>query len=88
MIDPAAPDAKSELLEGKNRDDATACAVILELHATRDPGENRVVFTETGIETGTEPASTLPHDDRAAGHEVAVVRLHAEPLRIGIAAVA
>ena len=37
---------------------------------------------------GAEPPSALADDDRAAGDEVAVVRLHAEALRIGVAAVA
>ena len=37
---------------------------------------------------GLEPAAALPHDDRSAGHDVAVVRLDAEPLRIRVAAVA
>ena len=37
---------------------------------------------------GAEPPAALADDDRAAGDEVAVVRLHAQPLRVGVAAVA
>ena len=50
--------------------------------------DSLVVFAEAGVQPGPEPPSALPHDDRAAGDEVAVVRLHAEALRIGIASVA
>ena len=41
-----------------------------------------------GVEAGTEPAAALADDDRAAGDDVAVVRLDAEALRIRVAAVA
>ena len=34
------------------------------------------------------PAFRLANDDGAAGHDIAVVRFHAEALRVGIAAVA
>ena len=37
---------------------------------------------------GLEAAAALPDDDRAAGDDVAVVRFHAEPLRVRVAAVA
>src|ERR1700750_1979187 len=86
--DPAAPDAKSKLLEGKDGDDASASAVIFEMHATRDLGKDGVVLPQAGIEARSEPASPLPHDDGAAGDHVAVVRFYAEPLRIGIETIA
>ena len=40
------------------------------------------------LQAGAEPPAALPDDDRAAGDDVAVVRLDAEPLRVGVAAVA
>src|SRR6185503_13986529 len=54
------------LLQGKNADDAAARAVILESHASRGLGKNRVVFAETGVQPRAETAAALPHDDRAA----------------------
>ena len=64
------------------------CAVIFELHAAVDLGEERVVLAETDVEPGLEPAAALAHEDRAAGHDVAVVALDAEPLRVAVAPVA
>jgi len=63
-------------------------AVILETHGSRDLRENRVVLAAPGVDPGLEAAAPLPDDDRAAGHDVAVVRFHAEPLRVRVAAVA
>src|SRR2546426_1970576 len=76
------------LLERLNTDHAAVCAVVLELHAARDLGEDRVVFAEAGIQPGAEAAAALAHDNRAAGHDVAVVGLDAEPLRVRVAPVA
>ena len=72
----------------QNADDPAAGPVILESYPAGDLREDRVVFAEPGVSAGTEAASPLPHDDRAAGDEVAVVRLHAEALRVRVAAVA
>ncbi len=41
-----------------------------------------------GVEARAEAATALSHDDRAAGHQIAVVSLDTEPLGIRIAAVA
>src|SRR5262245_33206583 len=71
-----------------NADHAPVRAVILEPDPSGDLRENRVVLADPGVQPGTEPAPPLADDDRAAGHEVAVVRLDAEPLRIRVAAVA
>src|ERR1041385_5982074 len=78
----------NKLLDGVNADDPAVRAVIAELHAPRDLGEDRVVLAAAGIQPRPEPSSALAHDDRAAGHEVAVVRFDAEALRVGIASVA
>ena len=74
-------------VERQHADDPAPCAVVLESYPTADFGEERVVLAETNVLTGTEPLSTLPDQDRAAGYEVAVETLHAEPLRIAVASV-
>ena len=43
---------------------------------------------EPGVEARTEATPALADDDRAAGDEVAVVRLDAEALRVRVAPVA
>ena len=45
-------------------------------------------FPSPAFRPGLEAASALADDDGAAGHDVAVVRFHAEPLRVRVAAVA
>src|SRR5689334_20412313 len=71
-----------------NADDPAVRAVALEPHAARDLRVDRIVLAEAGIESRTEAPPALPDDDRAAGDEVAVVRFHAEALRVGVAPVA
>src|SRR5439155_24963602 len=78
----------ARLFNWLDADDTAVRAVVFELHAAGDLREDRVVLAEARVEPGTEPAPALADDDRAAGDEVAVVRLHAEPLRVGVAAVA
>ena len=53
-----------------------------------DLGEQRVVLAEPDVEAGTEPAAALAHEDRSAGHDVAVEPLDAEALRVAVAPVA
>src|SRR6185436_19209133 len=65
---------KMRLLQGENADHTAARPVILEPDASRGLGENRVVFAEPRVQPCLEPAAALPHDDRAAGHHVAIVR--------------
>src|SRR5262245_14397419 len=76
------------LFDWLNADHAPMGAVVLELHASGDLRVDRVVFAEACVEARTESAASLADDDRPAGHEVAVVRLDADALRVGIAAVA
>ena len=40
-----------------------------------DLREDRVVLAEADVQAGPEAAAALPHEDRAAGDDVAVVRL-------------
>jgi hypothetical protein len=68
------------LFDRMNADESAARAVILEFHTSRDLGKECVVLTETNIQSRPEAASTLPHENRSAGHDVAVVPLHAQSL--------
>jgi hypothetical protein len=45
-------------------------------------------FAKPDVESRLETATLLAHQDRPARDEVAVVPLHAEPLRVAVAAVA
>ena len=61
--------------------------MVLEPYSAADLGEKRVVSSETDVQTGTKPLSTLPDQDRPAGDDVAVVALHAQSLRVAVASV-
>src|SRR5262245_14828940 len=78
----------NKLLDGLYADDAAVRAVVLESHLAGDLRVDRVVFSDAGVQAGAEASSALADDDRAAGHEVAVVGFDAEPLRVRVAAVA
>src|SRR6478672_3723124 len=78
----------NKLFERLDADDAAARAVVLELHAPGGLGEDRVVLAEAGVQARLKTAAALADNDGAAGDDVAVVRLDAEPLRVGIAPVA
>ena len=81
------PDNALGRLDGKDADDASACAVVFKSDAAGDFREDRVVLSATSVEAGLEATTTLPHDDRTAWDQIAVVSLDTEALRIGIAAV-
>src|SRR5947207_1538378 len=49
----------------QHADDASVRAVVLELDAACDLGEDRIVFAEAGVQPGPEAPAPLPHDDRA-----------------------
>jgi hypothetical protein len=73
--------------DGMHADEAAARPVIFELHASGDFGEERIVLAEADVQPGSEPATALADENRAAGDDVAVVPLDAEPLRIAVASV-
>ena len=73
---------------GQDRDDPAARAVVRELHGAVDLGEQRVVLAEPDVQARTEAASALAHQNRSAGHDVAVEALDAEALRVAVAPVA
>ena len=56
--------------------------------APADLGKQRVVLAEADVQARAEAAAALAHEDRPAGHDVAVEPLDAEPLRIAVAPVA
>ena len=76
------------LLDGNNANPAPVLAVILEADLAVDLGEEGVILAEPDVEPRVESTSLLPHQDRAASDEIAVVTLHAEALRVGVAPVA
>ena len=51
-------------------------------------GEQRVVAADADVEAGVPLRAALAHDDRARGHRLAAVTLHAQPLRVGVTPVA
>jgi len=57
-------------------------AAIPELHRSADLGEERIVFADADIDSRLDRCSTLPNDDRAAGHNLAAKGLHTQPLGI------
>src|SRR5437763_15879900 len=67
---------------------AAARAVVFVAHAPVDFREQRVVFAQPDVQPRQEPPSALAHEDGPAGHDVAVVALNAEPLRVAVTAVA
>ena len=74
-------------VEWHHADDPAPRAVVLEPYSTAYFGEERVVLAQTDVETGTEPLSPLPDQDRPAGHEVAIVALDTQSLRVAVAPV-
>jgi hypothetical protein len=77
-----------ELLNRQDANYASTRPVVLESDAARYFGENSVVLAESGVAAWQEATATLSDDDGASRHEISVVRLHAEPLRVRVAAVA
>ena len=63
-------------------------AVVFETDLAVDLGEEGVILPQPDVEAGLETASLLPHEDRPAGDEIAVVTLDAETLRITVSTVA
>jgi hypothetical protein len=62
--------------------------MVLEPDLPVDFREECVIFAEPDVEAGLEAPTLLTHEDGPAGHEVAIVALHTETLRIAVAAVA
>src|SRR3954466_16269740 len=75
------------LFGGRDRDDAAAAAG-LELDRAGALGEDRVVLAEAGAVARLEDGAALADDDLAARDDLAGEDLHAEALRVGVAAIA
>src|SRR5438093_8869252 len=71
----------------QDADLAAARAVVFVAHPPVDFREQRVVFAQSDVQPRQEPPSALAHEDGPAGHDVAVVAFHAEPLRVAVPAV-
>src|SRR5689334_20715395 len=78
------PYVPSCLISGRSNVDLAA----LEFDLAVLEGEQRVVGANADVEAGAELSSTLADDDGAGGNGLAAVRLDAEVLRVGVAAVA
>jgi hypothetical protein len=63
-------------------------AVIFEADFAVNLREQRMILAEPDVQPGLEPTTLLANEDRSARDEIAVVTLHAKPLRIAVAAVA
>src|SRR5436305_8337840 len=75
----------------RDRLDAHAAAVLADAvvaHAARDQREQRVVPAEADPGAGRNPAASLPDKNRPRVDALAGVDLHAEHLRVRVAAVA
>jgi len=62
--------------------------VVFELDRAGDLREQRVVLAQPDVQAGTELPAALSDEDRTARHDVAIEPLHAEALRVAVAAVA
>src|SRR5205807_9450179 len=71
-----------------DRDAAAVLAHALEDDLAVDQGEEAVVAGLTDAHAGLDMRAALADDDRAHGHDLAAVRLDAQLLRVGVAAVA
>src|SRR4051812_1192060 len=71
----------------QDRDDPAAAAG-LEVDRARCLRKQRVVLADADAVAGLEARAALAHDDLAAGDGLPGEHLHAEALRVGVAAVA
>src|ERR1700681_452331 len=80
----------SEGASGVGGDDVNQPAALAaaELHLAVSQREQRVVAAPPHVVTGVEPGAALAQDDRTGGDGLTVEGLDAQPLGVGIAAVA
>src|SRR5258708_32612093 len=62
-------------------------SLVEELDASRDLGEESVVFAASDVQSGLHPCAALANDDRAAWHQLPAESLKAKPLRVRAAPV-
>ena len=70
-----------------NHHELTHRALVCELDAARDLGEEGIVLAAAHIESGLYASAALPHDNRSTGDDLSAECLEAEPLRIRVAAI-
>src|SRR6266542_4503191 len=68
--------------------DVLVVAPALEADVAVQHGEQRMVRAQAHVGARLEAGAALPHDDAPRGHELPAEALDAEPLGVGIAAVA
>src|SRR5262245_60887312 len=69
-------------------DDVDAAALAVERDHAVGQREQGVVAADADVAAGVVARAALPHDDSAGAHRLPAVHLDAQPLRVGIAAVA
>src|SRR5260370_34826802 len=88
---PARSTTRAESTKALLRDDADAPAVLahtLVPNLARYECEQRVVATQPDPGARSDPGAALAHEDGARAHALAAIDLHAQHLRVGVAAVA
>src|ERR1700694_2115238 len=68
-------------------DELSEPAAIAKLDDAGYLREQRVVLAASDVDAGFVAGAALPHDDRAAGHQLSTKCLDAQPLRVRVAAV-
>ena len=74
-------------LVGVNADLLLVLGCVLELNATVDQSEQRVIGTDTDVVAGTDSRASLTNDDVAGKDCLTVSLLYAKALRLAITAV-
>src|SRR5262249_44789574 len=75
------------LLSGANVDEPAQPATIAEFNGAADFREQRVVLSETDIQTGLDFGAALANYDRSARYQLTAEGFHAQTLRVRIAPV-
>jgi len=63
-------------------------AAIHELNAAADLGKEGIILAAANVQARLYARAALPHDDGAAGDNLSAEGLKAQPLGVGVAAVA
>jgi hypothetical protein len=73
--------------DGLDHHELAHLSLVQELDASRDLGEEGIVFPAADVQPGLHARAALPHDDRSAGDQLSTECLESKPLRVRIAAV-
>ncbi len=83
-------ESESELLRNFHRLDHHELphrALIQELDSSRDLGKQSIVLAAANVQSRLNARAALPHDDRAARHDLPAKCLKSKPLRVRVAPV-